>query len=140
MAFHHAHFRTFRHSTESEDKVRAALGFVAGDAEVQVTKTEGHFGNPLLILEARLSRNRDIRVFLKRLQTNGILDEVMKTLESRLDDECNLHFRLSKQKAYEEELALAFDKDVIDCNLKVAAYPAKRSQALSVVQDYFDKL
>ena len=154
MSFHHIHFRAIAHATESEENVAAAMRFIlgdvgggSGDAEIvasdtQITagRTKGHFGNPIIIMEARLTRNRDMKALISRLHDNGILNSILDTLEDRLDDECNIHFRLDKQKAFGEVLALAENEDVIACSLKVAAYPANREKALETAIEYFDNL
>ncbi len=140
MGIHHIHFRTFVHATESPEKVRSALAHVVGDVEIAENKTSGHFGNPLIILETKLKKNRDIKALMLRLKEEGIVDYLLQNLGDRLDDECNFHFRLSKQKALEEILAIAEDKDVIACTAKVAAYPANRENALAVIEEYLTGL
>ena len=136
MSIHHIHFRTFVHATESPEKVKAALAYVTGDADITQSETAGHFGNPLVILESRLKKNREIKDLFQRLRKDGIIETILLCLEDRVDDECNFHFRLSKQKAFGEVLAIAEDKDGIDCSAKVAAYPASRENALAVIEEY----
>ncbi len=124
MSFHYILFRTFVHATESEAKVRQALEFVAGDVEILTEKSKGHFGNPIIILEAKISRNKEIKGFIMKLREVGILTVLTEELEQRMDEDCALHLRLSKQKAYLGEIVLAADPDVINCRMKIAAYPA----------------
>ena len=124
-------------ATEMEERVKQAMALASGSDEIVETRTTGHFGNPILLLETDLTRAGDMRKFLKTLGGAGILDHIMEQVEQRLDDECILHFRLDKQRAYSGELALAENRDVIDVGMKVAAYPARREIALAAVGDWF---
>ena len=54
-----------------------------------------------------------------------------------MDENCVIHLRLDKQKAYANELVFANSKDIIDINMKAAAYPARREIALEAVLDWF---
>ena len=132
--------RAFCQATEVEDRVEKALKFVSSMDEIEVRKIEGHFGNPMLIFEAELSRSGDIRKFLERLNEAGILAKIKSEAGERLDDECVFHLRLDKQKAYNSELELAGNKDVIDVGMKVAAYPAKYELALENILSWFEDL
>ena len=129
--------RAIAQATEMEERVEAAMVFVSGLEEVESSRIEGHFGNSLTIFEAELSRARDMKLFLEKLKEARILDLLMNEIEQRLDENCVFHFRLDKQKAYVEKLELADSKDIIDVNMKVAAYPARREIAKEVVLDWY---
>lgn len=113
---------------------------IVGDVEITANRAEGHFGNPITIFQARLSRNRDMAKFLLRLKEAGILEGLLCQLEERMDGDCSLHLRLDKQQAFLGGLAIATDKDVIDCRLKVAAYPANMERALETARNHLSKL
>ena len=129
--------RAIAQATEVEEHVETAMLFVSGLEEIPASRTEGHFGNPLTIFEVEMSKARDMKKFLQILKEAGMLALLMEEIEPRLDDDCVFHFRLDKQKAYAEKLALANSKDIIDVNMKVAAYPAKREIALETLLDWF---
>ena len=129
--------RAIAQATEVEERVEAAMLFVSGMEEVPASRIEGHFGNSITIFEIELSRARDMKKFLQILKDAGLLAPLIEKIEQRLDDNCVFHFRLDKQKAYAEELAIANSKDIIDVNMKVAAYPARREIALEAVLDWF---
>jgi len=129
--------RAIAQATEVEGRVKEAMIFVSGQEVVSVSRIEGHFGNPLTIFEVELHKVRDIKKFLHILKGAEILTPLMEEIEQRLDDNCVFHFRLDKQKAYAEELALANFKDIIDVNMKVAAYPARREIAKEAVLNWF---
>jgi len=140
MAFLRVHFRTFVQATESEDKVRQAMTFILGDAEIKTIRTEGHFGNSIIILDGVLSRSRDIRDFTASLKGTGIIDELLDNMDDRIDERCSLHFRLDKAMALEEKLALATNKNVINCSMKTGAYPANKGNAMEAARMYLEGL
>lgn len=129
--------RAIAQATEVEERVEAAMLYVSGLEAIPASKIEGHFGNPLTIFEVELSKTREVKKFLQILKDAGILSLLMEEIEPRLDDYCVFHFRLDKQKAYAEELELANSKDIIDVNMKVAAYPARRDIAKEALLDWF---
>ena len=51
-------FRTFAHATEDEEKVERALRFASGAEEITKSKSEGYHGNPIVVMEARITRSR----------------------------------------------------------------------------------
>ena len=114
-----------------------AIIFASGTEEISITRTEGHFGNSIIIFEAGLTKTGNMRTFLQQLKDAGILKQFLNRTGQRLDENCVFHFRLDKQKAFAGELALAETKDVIDISVKVAAYPARRELALVAVGEWF---
>ena len=140
MAFLRVHFRTFVQATESEDKVRQAMTFVLGDAEIKTIRTEGHFGNSILILEGVIQKNREIRDFTARLKGTGIVEELLSNMDDRMDERCILHFRLDKAMALDGKLALATNRNIIDCSLKTGAYPANKENAIKAAREALEGL
>ncbi len=140
MAFLRAHFRTFVQATESEEKVRQAVAFILEDTELATIRTEGHFGNSIIILDGVLSRSRDIRDFTARLKGTGIIEELLSNMDDRMDERCNLHFRLDKAKALEGKIELANNKNCIDVSLKTGAYPANKENAIKAAREVLESL
>ena len=137
IPFLKVHLRAMAQATEIPERVGQAMEFVSGTDEISYQETKGHFGNQIIIFEVELSRASEIKSFLLRLKEAGILERVEPELEQRLDEDCNLHLRLDKQKAFLEEVALASDKDVVAVTMKVAAYPARRENALLILTQWF---
>jgi len=127
--------RAFCHSTEDLEKVKRAMTNVLGDVELKVTSTEGHHGNSILLLAATVKDMDDIAKFFSRLGPNG-RDTILETLESRLDDSCNLFVRLDKQAALREDARLASGDDVISIRIHVNAFPARREIARETVVQF----
>lgn len=131
------HLRAIAQATEVQENVGQAMVFASGSKDIQVITTEGHFGNSITIFEIELSKADAMKKFLGLLKDSGILAQIIEQIEKRLDENCVIHLRLGKQKAYAEELALADSKDIIDVSMKVAAYPARREIALEAVLNWF---
>lgn len=131
--------RAFSQATEVEERVLKAMQFASGIEEIAITRTEGHFGNPISVFEIEMAKSGQMNRFLERLRASGILTSLEGQVDARTDDGCAFHFRLDKQKAYLEELALATGKDVIDVRMKVAAYPAKRESAVQNLKDWLSE-
>jgi hypothetical protein len=110
--------------------------FASGSEGISVTRTEGHFGNPISIFEVELTRSSDMKRFLARMREAGIADSLAGQEDARTDEDSTFHFRLDKQKAYTGELVLATGKDVIDVRMKVGVYPARREDAVRILSEW----
>jgi len=123
---HYVEFRSFAQVTEDSDLVeRAMRTFLPEDTEVETQEAEGHFGNPVRIIRAKIENADEIRYFLKKI--DHLKDRVLDELDLRLDD-CNLWIRLDKEAALRGEAELV-EADGVVARIKVAAYPAKRENA-----------
>ena len=127
--------RAFCHSTEDLEKVKRAMTNALGDVELKVTSTEGHHGNPILLLVATVTDMDDIAEFFSRLGPDG-RDTILETLGSRLDDSCNLFVRLDKQEAFREDMLLASGDDVISIRIHVNAFPARSEIARGFIMQF----
>ncbi len=137
--FHRLEFRVYTHATEDEAKVRKALDFATGGAEVVETATEGHHGNPIRILEATVERPGAIRAFFGRLPKEDV-ERLAAEADRRLDEDLFFHLRLDKQEAYQGRLSLADHDDIIAVRGKAASFPAKRERALPGLVEYLQDL
>ncbi|MFQ6012434.1 MAG: RNA-binding domain-containing protein [Thermoplasmata archaeon] len=137
-AFRRLDFRVHTHATEEEDRVRRALAFVSGVEEPSVQRAEGHHGNPISILTARLVRAADIRAFWDRVKAEGQLAPILSELERRVDGRGHLFLRFDKQEAYRGRLKLVRHDDIVSVKGKVSAYPARRERALEVARAYLE--
>ncbi len=133
--FQALHARTLCHATEDIDKVKQAFTSVVGDTEIRVSKTEGHHGNLIFVIEATLEKDNAIEAFFERFSDSD-LDTIVQTLPSRIDDGCNLFIRIDKQTAFSGNIKMASNDDVISVRLRVRSYPAKPELAAKAVQNY----
>ncbi|GFO98238.1 hypothetical protein ig2599ANME_2461 [groundwater metagenome] len=69
---HNILLRAMAQATESQDRVKTALSLFIFDNEIEITPTEGHFGNPIIIMQARVKGRDCISGLISRLRT-GVL-------------------------------------------------------------------
>lgn len=138
--FSSAILSTFIHATEDESKVLKALKtFLPEDVKIQQRKSKGHYGNPIIVLDATLERRKLLRQLWNEITTRmdtDDLERINQIVPERLDDERCLYLRFDKQQAYAGKLVLTDSGDVIHIKLKVAAYPAKREVAVRLVREF----
>jgi RNA-binding protein len=139
MNVHHITFRTSVAATESDDRVKTALSLFLFDNETKATLTEGHFGNPIIVLEGK-DRGKDCARFMELVKSSLCEDE-LETLKNerceRIDDDCCFHIRFDKQAAYGGKVRIAMTSDAIIAKIKLKAYPAKREKAIIAAETLF---
>lgn len=135
VPFHYLELRTFCYATEDEQRVHQAVGrLVPEDAELERDLTEGHHGDPIVILTATLERASDMHAVLEELPGVPGFDRVVTDLEEYVDEDCSFYLRLDKQRAFQDELAIG---DGIHLRGKVEAYPATQEAAIENLRDAF---
>ncbi len=140
MTFHYIEFMTTCHATEDLTRVKEALHAVTlHEVEWEKEEAEGHYGNPILIIKGKLSRNTQMDDVFKNLP-DSVIDELKRDLSKRIDENCNFFFRLDKSKAYLGDLSLSIGDNTIRVRARVESYPAKRKTALKKMSEYFDDL
>ena len=121
-------FRTFAHATEDPERVEKALRFVSGAENVSRSSSTGYYGNPITVLEARVTDSKHIKALLRSIGPEA-LKVMLDSLDQRLDEESFFYFRLDKQEAFLERFVLADGEDVIAVRGKVKSYPQNRDNA-----------
>ena len=142
MSIHYITFQASVHATESDDRVKTALSLFLFDNEIYLNNTEGHFGNPISIMEARI-KGRKCNQFIELLKSKLPSSEIQRLkneLEERIDDECNLHIRFDKQAAFQGMVKLATSGDMIVVQIKIKAYPASYENAIVAARKIFENL
>ncbi|MCZ7385202.1 MAG: exosome subunit [Candidatus Methanoperedens sp.] len=138
-SIHNISLRAIVSATESEDRVKTALSLFLFDTEIESTRTEGHYGNPITILQAQV-KGKDCKRFLEHLKTKLTEPELKKLKNEvceRTDDECCLHLRFDKQAAFQGTVQLATTTDTISARMKLKAYPARREKAIEIAETLF---
>ncbi|MFC7080171.1 RNA-binding protein [Halorussus caseinilyticus] len=128
VPFHYIDLRAFCYATEDDKRVEQALRtYLPDEFEIERATSEGHHGDRILVLSARVENADEMRRVLSRVaelpDADGLLDE----LDQRVDDNCSLFLRLDKQAAYRGEAELG---EGITFRAKVEAYPAKKDAAV----------
>ena len=131
------HARTFCHATEDFERVKSALENAVGKSETKISKTEGHHGNPIVIIETAVEGMDGIDMFFSKLSRTDV-GELLSSLSSRIDDSCDLFVRIDKQAAFKDEIRLGRDDDVISVRIRVRSFPAKREAAYMIVREYLE--
>ncbi|HUV25120.1 MAG TPA: RNA-binding domain-containing protein [Methanomassiliicoccales archaeon] len=137
MSLHYLAFRTLVHATESEEKVSAAMRFATGLKEFTRTEVHGHYGNPIVILEGEIKKSREIDEFFKRMDKKAT-ERIISSLDLRVDDDCQLFFRLDKQEAYQGRIVLTEYEDFIQVRGKIKSYPKSRDSAMGSIRKYLE--
>jgi len=128
LPFHYVDLRAFCYATEDEAAVRDALRtLLPEDADIQAAEGEGHHGDRIVVLSARVERAADIESIFSRLEAGLEVDRIRAELDDRLDDNNALYIGLDKQAAARGDVELG---DGLTLRAKVEAYPAKREAAL----------
>ncbi|AQL44162.1 hypothetical protein BV210_16240 [Halorientalis sp. IM1011] len=128
VPFHYVDLRAFCYATEDEKRVEEALRtFLPEEAEIERTTSEGHHGDRIVVLSARVERADEMRHVLDRLSDLDTAQQLADELDERVDDNCSLFLRLDKQAAFGGDARLG---DGITVRSKVEAYPATKEKAV----------
>ena len=136
---HYITFRASVHATESDDRVKTALSLFLFDNKINETRTEGHFGNPITLLQGQI-KGKDYKRFIDILKSSlpeYELEKLRNERCERIDDECCLHIRFDKQAAFKGQVRLATTADTITAKIKIRAYPANYEKALVAAETLF---
>jgi len=124
----------FVNATEDEDKVRAAISNIIGpQADVGSEVLEGSFGNPIIVLRARLKKKADVKPALERIVTSEFFVRSIEMMQDRLDDDLFYHLRLDKADAYVGVPRLWTGGESIDLRLKIVTYPRSHEEAVDIL-------
>jgi len=128
VPFHYVDLRAFCYATEDDERVERALrSFLPGDHGIDRASSEGHHGDRILVLSARVENAGDVRTVLERVARLDDIDGVVAELDERVDENCSLFLSFDKQAAYGGRVELG---DGLTLRAKVEAYPAKREAAI----------
>ncbi|MDQ2051510.1 RNA-binding protein [Natronolimnohabitans sp. A-GB9] len=144
IPLHYVDLRTFCYATEDEKRVEEALRTFLPDEgeedepfEIERVESEGHYGDRILVLSARVENADDVRHVLSRLADLENLDDLIDELDDRVTENTELFLRLDKQAAFEGDVRLG---EGITFRGKVEAYPAKKDQAVENAEAVLERL
>lgn len=136
VPFHYVDLRTFCYATEDEKRVEGALRtYLPEEYEIERQVTEGHHGDRIAILSARLENADDVRYVLGRLVDLPDYGAFVDELDDRVSEDCSLYLTLDKQAAFGGEVRQG---DGITLRGKVEAYPAEREAAVENAREAFE--
>lgn len=133
---HNISYRTFVYGTENEEKVRKAVKTLFPNSSPQQEYIEGYYQNPVLILHDKIEKKREIKDFIVKMEhlPSSCRNKILDDLDRKMDDKGNLFLRFNKQKAYLDELEVVEHGDSIHVKIKIAAYPARKEQAMKIAR------
>jgi len=137
VPFHYVDLRAFSYATEDETRVEDALRlFLPEEFDVERAVSEGHYGDRIVVLSARVETADGIRTALDRIESlpDEELSRVRSELDERVDEDCSFFVSLSKQAAFNGDVRLG---DGITFRGKVEAYPANKERAIGTVAESF---
>jgi RNA binding exosome subunit len=142
IPLHYVDLRTFCYATEDEKRVEEALRTFLPERDddpvaIERTESEGHYGDRILVLSARVENADDVRHVLSRLADLESFDRLIDELDERVTENTELFLRLDKQAAFGGDIRLG---DGITFRGKVEAYPAKKEQAVANAEDVLERL
>lgn len=140
IPLHYVDLRTFCYATEDDKRVEDALRtFLPEEFEIQRAETEGHHGDRILVMSARVEKADEIRSVLSTLEAlpDDEFEAVRDELDERVTENTEFFLTLSKQAAFEGEVRQG---EGITFRAKVEAYPAKKESAIENVEDVLETL
>jgi RNA binding exosome subunit len=138
VPFHYVDLRTFCYATEDDKRVEDALRtFLPEDYPVERAQSEGHYGDRIIVLSARVENADDIRHVLTQVASAPEIDAVRAELDDRVDDNCSFFLTFGKQAAFGGNVERG---NGITLRAKVEAYPAKREKAVENARELLEEL
>ena len=134
-------------------KVLYALGFLIGNdlsesdfegksKNYKISRAKGYFGNPITTYEVKLTKSRDIRSFWDGLKSKApaLITQLLEEIPERADEDCCLHMRFDKQKAFQDQLEFTVHGDCIVVKVKIRAYPARKELAIENMKTFLENI
>jgi len=135
VTFHWVRVQTFCYATERQDLIEDTLKELLGDIEFEEEITESEHGNTMMILETRITKQREFTELFSKL-SDEVLDYILEDIDNRVDEDDMFYLRLDKQKAVQGVYEIAHHGDVISIFGKIQAHPAKKDVAMRVLSDF----
>jgi RNA binding exosome subunit len=136
IPLHYVDLRAFCYVTEDERRVERALRtFLPEEFPIDREESEGHHGDRIVVLSARVENADDLRIVLDRVRSVDAIDTVREELDQRVTEDCELFLTFDKAAAYRGEVRLG---DGVTVRAKVESYPAKRETAIENARDVIE--
>lgn len=139
VSFHWIKIKTVCYATEDDVRLKEMMIPLTGEAEIDIDISEGIHGNQITVMDCQLTHNKEYDALFRTLGP-GIVESILSDIDTKIDDDCILYFRLDKQKAVTGEYAIAHGGDVVSITCKISSHPAKKESAVKVATEYFTAL
>jgi RNA binding exosome subunit len=140
IPLHYVDLRTFCYVTEDEKRVEEALRtLLPEEFEIDRTESEGHHGDRIVVLSARVENADEMRTVLDQLGTlpDGARETILDELDERVNENCTFFLTLDKQAAFKGDVRPG---DGITVRAKVEAYPANKEAAVENISELLEEL
>jgi len=136
---HNIRYRLFVYNHESENDLREGLKNILPTAKIEREIAEGVTGDKIIILTGEINKKRETKEFMNKLleMNESKITDLINDFEKKVDDHGNLFLRLSKKEACEDIFQICEGGDSIHLKVKVAAYPAKKTVAIELLEEFF---
>ena len=138
-AFHWVRVQTFCYATERQELLEETMAELVGPDGFTEDISESEHGETMLILEARMTRQKEFRSLFSKLGPE-ILSWIREDMANRVDEDCIFYMRLDKQKAVQGIYEAAHHGDVIAITAKIQAHPAKKEVAEENMAEFIGSL
>ncbi|MBR6205222.1 MAG: exosome protein [Candidatus Methanomethylophilaceae archaeon] len=139
LAFHWVRVQAFCYATERQELLEETMSELLGGDEFTEDVSDGEHGETMLILEARLTKQKEYAALFGRLG-QGIRDWIREDMDNRVDEDCMFYMRLDKQKAVQGEYEVAHHGDVISITGKIQSHPARKDVAKANLAAFLDSV
>lgn len=130
----------FCHATEDVERVKQAMFTLIGfpnEVPLIEQKVEGSFGNDIILLKVTFEKQPEINAIVKNIRISLSKEDLEGfDVDSHVNDRDEFWMRFDKQEAYLGRIALGYT-DTVQLKAKVAAFPAKRENAVELVSKEF---
>jgi RNA binding exosome subunit len=137
-AIHSIVVNVFVRATEDESRVLAAFRLIVPEnVLIERQPVTGHFGNSIVLLNARTEQAQAIRLIIHAIGNKLSKRDLIRLREEipqHLSETCTLVVKFDKQAAARGILELG-ENDPIVVRAKIAAYPARPSIAAEITRD-----
>ncbi|MEM3341946.1 MAG: RNA-binding domain-containing protein [Thermoplasmata archaeon] len=133
-------YRAICHATEDIDAVKKAVENAGCTGEHQISYLSGLHQNRIVVISGRIEKQKEVKALLSNLESHGIMKAIENQIEDRLDDDCVLHIRLSKQDAFNNKIVLAGEADCIQISMHIWVHPARKEKAMSELRKYYENI
>ncbi len=139
LTFHWVRVQVFCYATERQELLEETMTELLGTEEFTEDVSEGEHGDTMLILEARLTKQREYNALFRKLGSD-IRSWIREDVENRVDEDCVFYMRLDKQKAVQGIYEVAHHGDVISITGKIQSHPARKDVAEANIVSFLDSL
>ncbi len=138
-----AEAEVFEYPSEDSDKVNKAIEFVIPfKKKVLKERLESEHGASIFKITVKLKKSEArklLKSIIERLSKKE-LNEIISTLEKRLNDEGFLFLRFDKQEAYEGKLKLSYSGDVIRIKIRLTSYPLDVKKIITGLREFLNEV